>query len=97
MRWWEEIKTKGISNLCFGGPTRLYTLIVLMSWWCSLLKNQPDSELVDYHCTLKDINCAFVATIRGVNNSPLAAAPSPSRSLPGMSAILQAPKPHGAK
>lgn len=66
MRWWEDIKT----SVCFGGPTGIYTLIVLMSWWCSLLKGRPDNELTDCLRTLEDIDGVILSTVHNLNGQP---------------------------
>ena len=67
MNWWGEIKS---ANVCFGGPTGMYTLVVLMSWWCSLLKGRPNDELSDCFRTLDDIDCTILSTIRNMAGQP---------------------------
>ena len=64
MRWWEGIK----GSVGFGGPTGIYTLVVLVSWWCTLLKGQPNGELADCLRALEDINAVFLSVIRNMNN-----------------------------
>ena len=88
MCWWEEIKTTdGATNVRFGGPTGIYVLVVLMSWWCSLLKDQPDDKLTDCLRTLEDIDCVILSALRGTNDqSPIG--PSPGGSSPEESATL---------
>ena len=92
MRWWEEVKGDGGAvNVRFGGPTGVYNFIVLMSWWCLLLKGQLDNELADYSRTLEDIDHVFLSAVQGENNPP-PAAPSLNRTSPEAPTILPAPK-----
>lgn len=71
MGWWEEIKgTGGTINVRFGGPTGIYTLVVLMSWWCSLLKGQPDNELANCLHTLDDIDRTILSVVCDVGRQP---------------------------
>ena len=65
--WWTEIcPPGGKPSIKFGGPTGIYTIVVLMLWWCSLLAAQPDSEHVDCLRTLEDIDRAFVEEINDI-------------------------------
>ena len=97
MLWWEEIKTAGGAiNICFGGPTGLCTLVVLMAWWCSLLKDRLDNELVDCLCTLEDIDRAVLSAVCDTDKLP-PTAPSPGGSLAGTSTIPPGPRPRGSK
>lgn len=97
MRWWEEISTaEGVVNVRFGGPTGIYTLVVLMSWWCKQLKGKPESELVDCLLTLEDIDRAFLSAIHDIN-SPSPAAPSLNGSPPGGPTVPPTPQPRGCK
>lgn len=97
MRWWEEIRTtSGETNICFGGPTGVYNLVVLMSWWCLLLKDRPDDELTNCFRTLEDIDRAILSAIRDANNqSPTGS--SPSGSSLETPAIPPAHQPRGSK
>lgn len=67
MGWWEEIKSTGVR---FGGPTGIYTFIVLMSWWCSLLEGRPNGELVDCLSILNDTDQTIISAIRPSNGQP---------------------------
>ena len=91
MSWWEEIKAKG--SVRFGGPTGMYSLVVLMTWWCSLLEGRPDNELIDCLRTIEEIDNAILSVVRNTN-SPSPTLPSPSQSSP---AILPAHKSRGLK
>ena len=87
MSWWEELKTtKGGMSTNFGRPTGIYTLIVLMSWWCSLLKGRPDNELVNCLRTIEDVDRAILSAVCSLPPPP-----------PGVSTTLPTPKPHGLK
>lgn len=97
MSWWEEIKATGSPvNVCFGGPTGMYNLVVLVSWWCSLLKDRPDAELTDYLRTLEDIDRVVLSAICDTDSSSIPASscgvPSPGASTPPL-----APQPRGSK
>ena len=71
MCWWEEVKSTGSTvNVQFGGPTGVYNLVVLMSWWCSLLKGRPDNELSDCLHTLNDIDCVILSAIHNTVQPP---------------------------
>ena len=85
--WWGEIKA---SNLYFGGPSGMYALIVLMVWWCSLLKNRPSDEAADHIRTLGDIDRTILSVINSRN-------PPPGESSPMTSTIAATPRPRGSK
>jgi len=92
MRWWEEIRaTGGAFNLRFGGPTGIYNLVILMCWWCSLLRGKPDDELGDCFRTLEAIDSAILSVVHSKNAQP-PPTPSAGGSSPGPSAILPVPK-----
>jgi hypothetical protein len=81
MHWWKEIMTTGgAANIRFGGPTGMYNFVVLMSWWSSLLKDQPDDKLTDYLRTLEDIDHAILSAVRNMNGQP----PTPSPNEPSL-------------
>ena len=86
MNWWEEIKS---ADVCFGGPTGMYTLVVLMTWWCSLLKGHPNDKLSDYFRTLDDIDRTILSAIRNMASQPSPAIPA--------STISPTPPPRGTK
>ncbi|KAF9782108.1 hypothetical protein BJ322DRAFT_1110992 [Thelephora terrestris] len=99
MRWWEEMKiSNATDNVRYGGPTGVYTLIVLVSWWSSLLAGQPENELTDCLRTVEDIDRAILSAIRAPNDQP-PATPSPAGSSPTTSPALTppAPRPRGRK
>ena len=65
IQWWDELKSaSNTMNIFFGGPTGIYTVIVLMSWWSALLNDRPDSELTDFVRILDEINRAILAAIQ---------------------------------
>lgn len=85
-RWWDEItSTDNTKDICFGGPTGIYTLIVLMSWWSTLLKGQPDTRLTDLIRTLEEIDRAICAAVQDARNQSTTSLPD--RSSPGMPAV----------
>ena len=93
-QWWEEISSTGTKrDICFGGPTGIYTIVVLMSWWCTLLKNRPDTELTDCLRVLEEVDRTILATVRDVANRPTAS--SPDGSSTGTPTLP--PKIHGTK
>lgn len=84
MGWWSEIcPPDGVPNIKFGGPTGIYALVVLMSWWCSLLKNKPDEEHTDCLRTLEDIDRVLQMAIKDIKNQPETL--SPTTPLPSQS------------
>lgn len=96
MRWWEEIKTTGGGNVRFGGPTGMYNLIILMCWWCQLLKDRPDDELTDCLRTLEDIDRVILSVVRDTSTqSP--DVPSPGGTLPETSAPPPVLRARGSK
>ena len=71
MEWWAEISPfADVPCIAFGGPTGIYSLVVLLSWWCALLKTRPVEEHTDCLRTLTDIGrdlSRVVTEIRNVN------------------------------
>jgi hypothetical protein len=92
--WWEEIKT----SAHFGGPTGVYTFIVLVSWWSSLLKGRPDDELADCLCILEDADRVILSAIHNASDQPPAVSP-PTESSLTVSPVPAplAPQPRGSK
>jgi len=77
MEWWSEIcPPGGVPSVRFGGPTGIYALVVLLSWWCTLLKGKTDKERADYLQTTVAVNHAFLAAINGIKNHPTTLTPS---------------------
>jgi len=69
MGWWSEISPRGgVPNIRFGGPTGVYSLVVLLSWWCTLLKARPSEEHVDCLRTLTDVDHALSVVIGDIEN-----------------------------
>ena len=65
MGWWAEIcPPGGVQNVHFGGSTGVSTVIVLMSWWCLLLKDKPSGEHTDCLRMLEDINQVLLVVIK---------------------------------
>ena len=65
--WWAEIcPPNEVPAVRFGGPTGIYTIVVLLSWWRSLLPPKPDGEHADCLHTLEDVDRVFVATINNI-------------------------------
>ena len=50
----------------------IYSLVVLLSWWCSLLRAKPEIEHIDCLRTLEEVNRALVATVNNLKNRPTA-------------------------
>lgn len=88
INWWAEIKSAGTY---FGGPTGIYSIVVLMIWWGLLLKAQPSAELADYLHTLEDIDCTILSVI---HNTPTASPPAASSS---RASTVQPTEPRGSK
>lgn len=86
MAWWAEICSEGETpGVCYGGPSGIYSLVVLMSWWCALLKEEPEHKRIDLNLTLTNIDAVFQLAIdeiaSGADNtssSPPAPTPPPS-------------------
>lgn len=75
-QWWDEIKSTGSAmNLRVGGPTGIHIIVVLMCWWCTLLRDRPETELTDFILVLEDIDRAILAAIQGPGNQPPTASP----------------------
>ncbi|KAF9791998.1 hypothetical protein BJ322DRAFT_1015928 [Thelephora terrestris] len=72
MEWWAEICPPRGPGVKFGGPTGIYTLIVLMSWWCALLEGKPQKEHADCLRILKDIDRVLLTTINNIKSCPTA-------------------------
>ena len=67
--WWVEIcHPNGRSSVQFGGPTGIYSLVVLITWWCKLLRAKPDAEHVECIRALEDIDRALVAAINDIKH-----------------------------
>ena len=94
MAWWDEVKSAGAVR--FGGPTGIYTIVVLMSWWCSLLKGRPNNELFDCLRTLDDIDSSILSAIRMATVQP---SPAPTPNGPPLETPAAAPsqRPRGSK
>ena len=75
--WWSEISKADCIGV--GGPTGIYTMVVLMTWWCSLLKGRPDSQHTEYTVMVEQLNRAILAAVSHVDqhNAP----PSPADPL----------------
>ena len=83
MEWWAEISPSGgVPSIRFGGSTGIYSLVVLMSWWCRLLKDEPDAEHADCLHTLTDIDRVLSATIDEIKNNSPSSAPTLSATTP---------------
>ena len=66
----------------FGGPTGIYTLIVLVSWWCSSLSTKPDGEHADCLRTLDDIDRVLKTAINNIVGQPGTTSTAISTTLP---------------
>ena len=64
--WWSEICSGATPSVRFGGPTGIYTVIVLMSWWCTLLKDEPIEQQADCLRTLAHIDCVLLTAINEI-------------------------------
>ena len=77
MGWWGEIcPPGGAPRIQFGGSTGVYTLIVLLSWWCRLLKVKPRGEHADCLRTLTDVDRVLLVAINAI---PTTSPPPPSQ------------------
>lgn len=80
MKWWEEIISPGAaSGVRFGGPTGIYSLVVLMTWWCSLLKMKPVEEHTHCISTIVQIDYAFITAIDSIRNGCGSSSPPSSQ------------------
>lgn len=84
MQWWSEISPPGgVPSVRFGGPTGIYSLVVSVSWWCTLLKSRPSREHTDCLRTLTDIDRALLEAITKSSDHPAASSstspPPPSQ------------------
>ena len=69
MEWWAEISPpSGVPSIRFGGPMGIYSLVVLMSWWCTRLKDKSDEERVDCLRLLKDIDRVLSTTVNDMKS-----------------------------
>ena len=86
MEWWTEIRPPGeVPRVQFGGPTGMYSLVVLLSWWCTLLAAKPDKERVECLRVLEDVDRVLVMTLDDLKKNtttPPSAPPSPTTPLP---------------
>lgn len=66
-KWWAEICSPGASlGVQFGGPTGIYILVVLMSWWCLLLETEPIGARADCLRMLEDVDRALQTAINNL-------------------------------
>jgi hypothetical protein len=65
--WWNDIS--GTAYIGFGGPTGIYMMVVLISWWCSLLRNQSASDRSTYNLLVEQFNSAILDAIVRANQS----------------------------
>jgi hypothetical protein len=93
MGWWEDVKS---TNVRVGGPTGMYNFVVLMSWWCSLLKGRPSGELSDCLHTLEDIDRTILSALHGTTGQPCTM-PAPGGSSSNTATIVPTPQPRGTK
>ena len=70
MEWWAEICPPVGPGVKFGGPTGIYTLTVLMSWWCALLKDKPERERTDCLRILEGVDRVLSTAINDMKNHP---------------------------
>lgn len=90
VQWWGEIcPPSGAPKVRFGGPTGIYTLVVLLSWWCLLVRTKPVHEHADCLRTLTDVNHTLLTAVDGLKSHPTASAsallPPASPPLPSQS------------
>ena len=82
MEWWSELcPPGGVLSIQFGGPTGIYTIVVLLSWWCSMLKPHPENERADCLRTLIDVNRALLAAVNHLKHQ-VASTPAFSPTTP---------------
>ena len=65
--WWDSIS--GTAHVGFGGPTGIYTMVVLMTWWCSLLRDRSDSDRADCVVLVDKLNLAILEAILRADQS----------------------------
>jgi hypothetical protein len=83
--WWDEIS--GTAHVGFGGPAGIYLMVVLMSWWCSLLKDSLDSDRVGYTVLVDKLNHAILQAIPRTDQS------NAGPSSPDYSLLASSPPP----
>ena len=59
--WWDGVS--GTAHVGFGGPTGVYTMVVLMAWWCSLLKDRSDPDRANYVVLVDKLNRAILEAV----------------------------------
>lgn len=84
MWWWAELCPPGEApKVQYGGSTGMYTIVVLLSWWCTLLKGKPEGEHAECLQTLEDVDHVLVATIDDLEKNPITStAPPPTPTAP---------------
>ena len=87
--WWGEIKAA--VHIGYGGTTGIHILIVLMTWWCKLLRNEPDSERAKYVAIVKEQNRTLLDALHSMDQSQ-GVRLSATDSLP--TALPAAPRPN---
>ena len=92
--WWGEISATAHAG--YGGTTGIYTLIVLMTWWCGLLRKQSDSERAEYVAIVEDLNRAVLDALRSTDKTPGVCSPT-TNSLPIASPVSPQPNNRHAK
>lgn len=76
--WWSDICPPNEEpRVRFGGLTGISTFVVLLSWWCSQLRNKPKREQADCLSILEDVDRVFLETINDIKNPSAVLAPAP--------------------
>lgn len=68
LTWWDEISTKGCVDT--GGPTGIYTMVVLASWWSQLLEKDPLSDRTEFTTFVNTFNHAILEAIDDHTSEP---------------------------
>lgn len=88
MTWWAEICSEGESSgVQFGGPTGIYSLVVLLTWWCALLKDEPNHKHIDCLVTIANVEVVLRLTVDELESSAIIASVTPTPAPPPSSQL----------
>lgn len=84
LAWWDEISEKGFIDV--GGPTGIYTMVVLASWWSKILEDDPHADRTQFSTFVDNFNHAISKAINNPTTGPstidylrLTSSPPPSQ------------------
>ena len=80
MKWWAEICPPYGSGVCFAGPTGIYSFVILLTWWCKLLKGKPAGQQQDCLRVLKEVDQALLVAVNNIKNRSAVSISTPSKA-----------------